>query len=183
MNTKDILRNRGENVKIRGGSISIGADTENCKKNAPAKRGQKPSPKGQTPLVRGRWRVAPDEGRSLRGSPVMGNNGNFAPHQSPSATASPSGEAFMAATHLRVTILKVSLPTFFSKKVGYRFVYPISFSSTTAAVSRPSRNAQTTRLWPRRMSPQAKTFGSAVAYFTSATVPRFVRSTPNASAT
>ena len=65
----------------------------------------------------------------------------------------------------------------------YRFVYPISFSSTTAAVSRPSRSAQTTRLWPRRISPQANTFGAAVAYFTSATVPRFVRSTPNASAT
>ena len=28
----------------------------------------------------------------------------------------------------------------------YRFVYPINFSSTTAAVSRPSRSAHTTRL-------------------------------------
>lgn len=34
---------------------------------------------------------------------------------------------------------------------------PISARSTARAHWRPSRIAQTTRLWPRRMSPQAKT--------------------------
>ncbi len=34
---------------------------------------------------------------------------------------------------------------------------PINTSSTARAAWRPSRMAQTTRLWPRRMSPAAKT--------------------------
>jgi hypothetical protein len=40
---------------------------------------------------------------------------------------------------------------------------PISAMSTLRAHWRPSRMAQTTRLWPRRMSPQANTPGSLVA--------------------
>jgi hypothetical protein len=39
---------------------------------------------------------------------------------------------------------------------------PISISSTARAAWRPSRIAQTTRLCPRRMSPQAKICGSLV---------------------
>ncbi len=44
-----------------------------------------------------------------------------------------------------------------------RVVAPISVSSMAAAHWRPSRIAQTTSDWPRRMSPQANTFGSEVA--------------------
>ena len=36
----------------------------------------------------------PDEGRPSRCSPFTGNRGKAAPHQSPSVTASPEGEAF-----------------------------------------------------------------------------------------
>ena len=54
------------------------------------------------------------------------------------------------------------IPAFFAKKAGYRLVYSIRLSSTTAAVSRPSRRAHTTRLWPRRISPQANTLGTLV---------------------
>ena len=39
----------------------------------------------------------------------------------------------------------------------YRFVYPIRYSSISAAASRPSLIAQTTRDCPRRISPTAKT--------------------------
>ena len=39
-------------------------------------------------------------------------------------------------------------------------VAPIRYSSTARAAWRPSRIAQTTSDWPRRMSPAAKTFGS-----------------------
>ncbi len=40
---------------------------------------------------------------------------------------------------------------------------PIRNSSTARAHCRPSRMAQTTRDWPRRMSPAANTFGCVVA--------------------
>lgn len=49
------------------------------------------------------------------------------------------------AAHVWVKVLGF-FAYFLSKKVGHRFVYPINFSSTTAAVSRPSRSAHTTRL-------------------------------------
>ena len=41
-------------------------------------------------------------------------------------------------------------------------VAPIRYSSTARAHWRPSRIAQTTRDWPRRMSPQEKMFGAEV---------------------
>ena len=40
---------------------------------------------------------------------------------------------------------------------------PMRNSSTARAHCRPSRIAQTTSDWPRRMSPAAKTFGTLVA--------------------
>jgi hypothetical protein len=43
-----------------------------------------------------------------------------------------------------------------------RTVDPIKNKSTACAAWRPSRIAQTIRDWPRRMSPQAKTFGIEV---------------------
>ena len=45
----------------------------------------------------GRWprpRPRPDEGRTCRGSPSAGGSRKLCPHQSPSVTASPEGEAF-----------------------------------------------------------------------------------------
>ena len=39
---------------------------------------------------------------------------------------------------------------------------PIKNSSTALAACRPSRMAHTTRLWPRRMSPAAKTLSTLV---------------------
>ena len=39
---------------------------------------------------------------------------------------------------------------------------PIKLASTSRAACRPSRIAQTTRLWPRRMSPAANTLATLV---------------------
>ena len=51
-----------------------------------------------------------------------------------------------------------------SPQPDYRgsFETPIRYSSTARAHWRPSRIAQTTRDWPRRMSPHAKMLGTEV---------------------
>ena len=58
-----------------------------------------------------------------------------------------------------------------------RTVEPISASSIAAAHWRPSRIAQTTSDWPRRMSPQAKTLDFEEAYFvvSASTLPRWIQ--------
>ena len=64
----------------------------------------KPSPLG------GRWRAAPDEGRTFRSNPLPGNIGTPAPHQSPSVPASPSrgkpfawGDTFLRPCRVPIT--------------------------------------------------------------------------------
>ena len=58
---------------------------------------------------------------------------------------------------------ELSLPIKGGKRT-YRgsLVEPIRYSSTERAHWRPSRIAQTTRDWPRRMSPQEKMLGAEV---------------------
>ncbi len=62
-----------------------------------------------------------------------------------------------------------------------RTVSPIRASSIAAAHWRPSRIAQTTSDWPRRMSPQAKTLAWEEAYrlVSAATLPRLSERTPS----
>lgn len=51
---------------------------------------------------------------------------------------------------------------FCSEPIYLRLVYPMRYSSTSAAAARPSAMAQTTRDWPRCMSPAVNTFSTLV---------------------
>ena len=64
-----------------------------------------------------------------------------------------------------------------------RLVQPLRYASTSAAALRPSAMAHTTRDWPRRISPAAKTFSTVVAKPPSAVRTVSSQATPKASHT
>jgi len=66
-----------------------------------------------------------------------------------------------AKTACRCSRQAVALGTRFDQRGSS--LAPIRNSSTARAHCRPSRMAQTTSDWPRRMSPAANTFGTLVA--------------------
>src|SRR5258707_11040722 len=59
----------------------------------------------------------------------------------------------------------LSLEAVLARSFQGRFVWPIRKWSHSRAAPRPSLKAQTTRLWPRRQSPAAKTPLILVEYF------------------